>query len=366
MHKVLVLGGYGFFGNRIAAALARNPRIDVLIAGRDADKAAAAARALGLPAASGKACDANDPALARRLAELRIGTVIHTAGPFQRQHYTVARAAIEAGCNYIDLADGRDFVCGIATLDEPARRRGVRVISGASSVPALSSAVVDRYRTQFARLDVIRLGIGTGARVPGVATVQSVFGYCGKPFTHWENGAWATTHGWHGLHRHRFPPPVGVRWMSHCDAPDLQLFPHRYPSVRTVSFHAGFANGLGHLTVWCLAGLVRLGVLPTITPFASSLNRVSRWMEPLLSDAGGMYVQLEGQGRDERPLRLTWNLLARRNHGPQIPCGAAIALAGKLASGCDVPAGAMPCMGLLTVKEYLEPLRELDVQEIVE
>jgi saccharopine dehydrogenase-like NADP-dependent oxidoreductase len=310
--------------------------------------------------------DANGPGLAARLRALRVDTLIHTAGPFQQQQYAVAEAAIDAGCHYIDLADGRKFVAGIGSLDGLARERGVTVISGASSVPALSCAVVDRYLPQFERLDSIRLGIGSGARAPGLAAVQGIFGYCGKPFQCWENGAWTTGYGWLDLRRHHFPQPVGSRLLGRCDIPDLELFPLRYPSVRNVSFHAGFANDLGHLIVWALAGLVKAGVLASAAPFAVPLNRLSRRIEPFVSDKGGMFVALEGVGHDGKSLRIAWNILAARNHGPHIPCGAAIALARKLATGVRLSAGAMPCMGLLTVEEYLEPLRGLDIREVVE
>lgn len=366
MHTVLVLGGYGFFGNRIGTALAGHPAVRLLVAGRDADRAAAVAHALGLPPDQAIAMDANGAGLAAHLRALRVNTLIHTAGPFQQQRYAVAEAAIDAGCHYIDLADGREFVAGIGSLDGLARQRGVTVISGASSVPALSCAVVDRYLPQFERLDSIRLGIGSGARAPGLAAVQGIFGYCGKPFECWENGAWATMYGWMDLRRHRFPQPVGSRLMGRCAIPDLELFPRRYPSVRDVSFHAGFANDLGHLVVWALAGLVRARVLPSAAPFAVPLNRLSRRIERFVSDKGGMFVALEGIGRDRKPLRITWNILATSNHGPHIPCGAAIALARKLADGVPLPSGAMPCMGLLTVEEYLEPLRGLDIREVVE
>jgi len=116
--------------------------------------------------------DANDPGLAARLRELAVNTLIHTAGPFQAQKYTVAKAAIEAGCHYIDLADAREFVSGIESLDSAARERGVTVVSGASSVPALSSAVIDRYLPRFKRLDSIEFGISSGGRAPGLATVR--------------------------------------------------------------------------------------------------------------------------------------------------------------------------------------------------
>jgi len=55
--------------------------------------------------------------------------------------------------------------------------------------------------------------------------------------------------------------------------------------------------------------------------------------------------------------------VARENHGPNIPCAAAIALANKMAAGGKVPAGAMPCMGLLSVEELMTPLKGLSIRE---
>lgn len=297
---------------------------------------------------------------------MQVGTVVHTAGPFQSQEYTVARAAIEAGCHYIDLADGRQFVAGIGSLDAAAKDRGLTVTSGASSVPALSSAVVDRYLSEFERLDSIRIGISSGARAPGLATVRGVFSYAGKPIRTLREGSWTTAFGWLGLERHQFPSPLGRRWLGTCDVPDLDVLPERYPTAKTVTFQAGFASDAGHLLVWTLAGLVRIGLLPSMTPLASPLNRVSRWIEPIVSDKGGMFVSLEGEGREGQPHRVSWNLIAEQNHGPFIPCGASIVLATKIAEGVKLPPGAMPCMGLLTVAEYLGALRGLDVKEAVE
>ena len=363
--NVLVLGGYGFFGSRIARSLAEDSRIRLSLAGRDRRRAEDAARELGLDPTQAVCVDAHGASLSSELRQRGIDVVIHTAGPFQGQDYDVARAAIAAGCHYIDLADGRSFVSGIGTLDSAARDRGVSVVSGASSVPCLSSAVVDRYAPRFRELTAIRIGIGSGARAPGLATVRGIFGYLGKPFTRFERGQWVVTHGWMDLERHRFPAPLGSRWLGSCDVPDLELFPRRYPTVRTVTFHAGFASDVGHLAVWTLAAAVRAGLLRSGAGFARPLNGLSRLLEPLVSGKGGMFVTLEGVGRDGAALALTWNLLAAQNHGPQIPCAAATALVRKRASGERLPVGAMPCVGLLSVEEYLEPLRDLDVREVV-
>jgi saccharopine dehydrogenase-like NADP-dependent oxidoreductase len=363
-HTILVLGGYGFFGTRICEALAANHSIHLIIGGRNLDKADALISRLGLSPAQAQCIDANAPDLAARLTALEIDTVIHTAGPFQGQNYAVARAAIEAGANYIDLADGRDFVAGIAHLDAEARTRGVLVTSGASSLPALSSAVVDRYLPRFQKLDSVAHGIASGARAPGLATMRGVFGYCGKPFTRLRDGQGETVYGWLDLQRHRYPAPVGPRLLGSCDVPDLVLFPQRYPGLQSVRFHAGFASMPGHLFVWAASQLVRLGLMRSLVPLVPALHAISGWLERFVSDKGAMFVAMDGMGTNGKPLRLEWNLVAAQNHGPYIPCGAAIALATKLARGDALPKGAMPCMGLLTVDDYLGALPGLDIREI--
>src|SRR5437762_1612176 len=181
MHTVLVLGGYGFFGSRIASSLVSDPSIRLLVGGRRIDRAVALCESLGLGAEHAIEIDARAPGLDSQLSRHRVDTLIHTAGPFQAQDYAVPRAAIAARCNYVDLADGRDFVVGIGALNDSAVAANVAVVSGASSVPALSSAVVDRDLHRFSRLDAIRIGISSGGRAPGIATVKGIFGYCGKP-----------------------------------------------------------------------------------------------------------------------------------------------------------------------------------------
>jgi saccharopine dehydrogenase-like NADP-dependent oxidoreductase len=360
---VLILGAYGFFGTRICAALAKNPRVRLILAGRDLAKATAAAYQVGLSADRACAMDATSPELALQLRKLGVTTLVHTAGPFQDQGYEVAQAAIRAGCHYLDLADGRAFVSGITRLDAEAQRAGVSIVSGVSSFPALSCAVIDKYRGEFKRLDAIRIGLTSGAVIPGLATVRAVLGYCGKRFRTLENGAWIDVHGWLDTREHDFSKSIGVRRISRCDVPDLDLLPKRFAGVKTVSFHAGFASNTAHQLIERLAMLVKERRLKSALPFARALYTLGRWMQPVFSDRGAMFVKLEGLHENGAPYVLIWNLVARENHGPNIPCAASIALVNKIAAGGKLPAGAMPCMGLLTVEEILAPLKGLSIRE---
>ncbi len=347
--RVLVLGGYGHFGGRIGRALADEATL--IVSGRDAAKARAAAQSLG-PLHEGIALDYTATDLAARIRALRADAVIHTCGPFQGQSYHVARACIEAGAHYVDLADGRAFVAGIGELDAEARGRGVLVVSGASTLPGLSSAVIDEHREHFSQLDTIDISIAPGQKTPrGVATLEAVLSYCGKPFEVWERSRWQSVHGWQDVHYFRYPV-FGARWLARCDVPDLQLFPRRYAGVQRVRFDAGLELAFAQWAFWLLAGAVRAGLISEASRYARLLQTWGRHFDWMGGDTGGMHVGLAGVDADGRTARIDWHLLARRGHGPEIPCLPAIVLARKLAAGTLAARGAMPCMGMMTLADF--------------
>jgi hypothetical protein len=347
--KVVVLGGYGNFGARICRQLARDAAIELLVAGRSESRARELASALD---ARALALDASTPSLAGELRRLGAQLVIHTAGPFQGQDYDVARACAQAACHYIDLADGRRFVCDFAReLDAGFRSVHRTAIAGASTVPALSSAVVDSARLRLGRVEAIDICIAPAQQAPrGVATMAGVLSYCGAPIRVWHEGRWQTMHGWADPQHVAFAR-LRPRRGALCDIPDLELFPARYAGVRHVMFRAALEVGMTQSAFAVLAGFKRRGWLERPEALASLLHRSGRLVDWLGTPDGGMVVRL--QGRDDHGAhRLSWHVTAPGHHGPEIPCMAAILLARKLARGHAVPHGAMPCMGLLTLDEF--------------
>ena len=355
----MVLGGYGYFGAAIAKTLAGSSEFEVVVAGRDEVRAAAVARPLG---ASHARVDATDPALAETLRERAPRLVINTVGPFQRRDHGVARAAIAAGSHYVDLADSRQFVRAVTELDAEARARGVLVVSGASSVPALAAAVVDRYLPDFGALLSIDHGISSSSRVPGAATLAAVLGYCGRPFTRLDDGAWSTTHGGQAMRAHRFANPPMTRWIGDCDVPDLALFPARYPTVRSVRFGAGVELGVVQWSFWLLSWLVRAGLVRDAQRLQPLLEKGARAFASLGSGRSAMFVTLRGTDAAGAALERRWELRASGEEGAMIPCMASVALARKLSRGTVAARGAMPCVGLVTLAEYLEELKSWKVE----
>jgi saccharopine dehydrogenase-like NADP-dependent oxidoreductase len=243
-YRVLVLGGTGVFGTLLCRRLARVPAIGVIVAARDGERAARLAQSL--PAAEAAAVDLHRD-LPAALLRLRPALVIHCAGPFQEQEYAVARACVAERIAYLDLADGRRFVADITALDAEARGAGVAVVSGASSVPAISAAAVRALSADLATLERIAVAILPGNRAPrGAAVVAAILGQAGQRISVREQGRQKIRYGWHDLRRIAVPG-LGRRWASVVDVPDLEVFPARWPGLRTSTFHAGLELSLLHL-----------------------------------------------------------------------------------------------------------------------
>jgi hypothetical protein len=253
-------------------------------------------------------------------------------------------------------------VCGIKALDAEARANDVLIVSGASSLPALSSAVVDALKARFSSIDSIDHGITSGAKPPGQATMTGVLDYAGKPLKQWREGEWRSALGWQGLTRRSYPRPVNARWIANCDVPDLELFPERYWPVRTVRFRAGVGPAASMFGLWLASWLVRAGLVGTLASYVPMLHRAALAYEPFGSKCSAMHVTVRGLDGNGRPAVHTWSLVAEHDHGPFIPCFPAIALARKILRNQLPARGAMPCMGLLSVEEILDVGRGLSLK----
>lgn len=339
MARVVVLGGYGNFGARICRALAEDSEFEVFAAGRSAN------RGLQLNLAS--------PDFAARLRQISPNIVIHCAGPFQNQDYRVARAALAAGAHYIDLADGRDFVARfVETLDKEARAAERLAVSGASTLPALSCAVIDHLARRFRDVEEVKIAIAPGQRAPrGAATMAAVLGYCGRPFKWLSGGTWRDAWGWQELVRLRFAG-FGTRWAAACDVPDLELLPTRYPGLRTVEFRAALEFAVQHFALWLAAGVRRFGVPLPLERWALPLDRLASTMDALGGERAGMLVSLTGTKPDGTRACAEWHLSVDALVGPEIPCLPAILISRKLVRGALVQRGAFACMGLLLHADF--------------
>lgn len=352
--KVVVIGGYGNFGRLICQHLSKMANVELVVCGRDPSKLAQFAEQLQQQNGRTSATwciDVMAPGFATGLAERRVDLVIHTAGPFQEQPYVVARSCIDARVDYCDLADCRAFVSGISVLDASAREAGVFVLSGCSSVPSLSAAIIDAHRQRFQRIDAITHGISSSARMPGLSTVRGVLAYAGRPIKQLKDGRAHEVPGWMDLTLRRLPG-VGWRVLANVDAPDMALFAERF-GARNLRFQAGAGLKLGGIANYVLARLIRAGMIKEPMPWAERLHRWGTRLERFGDGKSAMFIDVSGVDAEGKALSMAAQLTATGDKGPQIPSCAAVALVAKRLAGYRPVAGARACVGEITVAQYL-------------
>jgi saccharopine dehydrogenase-like NADP-dependent oxidoreductase len=358
--NVLIVGGYGTFGSRIIELLENEPRLTITVAGRSIEKASAfcnarsTAKAELVPAAFDR-----DGDIAAQLASLAPDILVDASGPFQtygNEPYRVIEACIDQRVNYLDLADGSDFVAGVHAFDNAAGAADRYVLSGVSSFPVLTAAAVRHLSSGMARVDAIRGGIAPSPYAGvGENVIRAIAGYAGQPVSLTRDGK--TAIGYPFTEQMRFtvaPPgrlPLHNTMFSLVDVPDLRALAELWPGVRSVWMGAGPVPEVLHRALTALSWLVRLGLIPTLSVLAPLMHFATnhlRWGE----HRGGMFVEVEGSDGSGAPLKRSWHLLAEGDDGPLIPSMAVEALVRNALEGRSPPPGARAAVRDLELEDY--------------
>jgi hypothetical protein len=357
--KIIVLGGYGIFGGRLCHLLAGDARIALFVAGRNLRSAQEFCRTLPAGAQCAPLLFDRDGDLPRQLQQLQPDLLIDASGPFQSygaDPYRLVKACLDHGVNYMDFADGSDFVKGIHQFDERAKRKNLFALSGVSSFPVLTAAVVRHLARDLREVNAIRGGIAPSPfAVVGLNVMRAISAYAGKPVNLTRHGRHTTAYALtEGMRYTVSPPgrlPLNNVYFSLVDVPDLQVLPELWPELHDVWMGAGPVPEMLHRLLNALAWLVRLRLLPSLKPFAwlfLHAQAILRWGE----HRGGMFVEIDGVGQDDECVTRSWHLLAEGDDGPFIPCLALEALVQRTLDGKIPAAGARPASKDLELDDY--------------
>lgn len=108
MLRILIVGGYGVFGGRLAQLLADEARFTLIIAGRSAARARSFCDGLRAAATLIAARVDRDGDLDAQIEQIAPDIIVDASGPFQGygdEPYRLVEAALARGVSYLDLAD---------------------------------------------------------------------------------------------------------------------------------------------------------------------------------------------------------------------------------------------------------------------
>lgn len=129
--KIAVYGAGGYTG-RLAAAEVLRTGAELVLAGRGGERLQTTADGIGLTAPDIRTAGIDDPAGLEKAFSGCDG-VVNCAGPFTLYGEPVVRAAIAAGCHYVDTTAEQLYIHKIfTTCDVEAKKAGVTVIPSMS------------------------------------------------------------------------------------------------------------------------------------------------------------------------------------------------------------------------------------------
>ncbi len=358
--RILTLGGYGVFGGRLVELLADLESVELLIAGRSQARADTfCANFTGPATVQPLAMDRSE--LKDRIAALNLDLVVDASGPFQDYgdaQYDIIRSCIVAGVNYMDLADSADFVFGVDQFDAQAREAGVYVLSGVSSFPVLTAAVL-REMAKSMEIQTVTGGIAPSPYAGiGLNVMRAVLGYAGGPMKLTRDGRETIAMGLTESKRFTIAvpgkTPLRNKHFSLIDVPDLQVLPQEYPSITDIWMGAGSTPEVLHKALNVLAKARAALKLPPLTALAPLFHKVLNLMR-FGEHRGGMFVQVIGRNHNTNaPTARSWHLLAEGDDGPYIPSMAIEAVIRKHIDGTRPAIGARAATSTLSLTVFQE------------
>jgi lysine 6-dehydrogenase len=162
--------------------------------------------------------------------------VINCAGPFYKTAVPVAKAAVEARVNYIDICDdyeGTEILFN-SEIDETAREAGITVLTGMGSDPGTNNVLVKWYADRLDRVDEIYLyWVVAIAELAGAAWDHSLHMTLGE-IPQYINGELVHVEGGTGVAAEEFLEPLGTCHVRYVGHPQPLTIPKYIQGVKNV------------------------------------------------------------------------------------------------------------------------------------
>jgi len=335
--KVLIIGGYGTFGMRMARRLSGEQGLEIVLAGRSLAKAKAACALL-----SGAAIF-TPLRLDRNVMDLdfKPDLIVDASGPFQAYgRQTVVEYCLEHRIDYADISDDGAFVAAISTREMDAEKAGISLISGLSTCPVLSAIGLREIEARIGPATDVTIGVAPSPKAElGRNVVGAVASYAGrKTVPVFRDGKTMTVAGLTETRRETVCVPGDVPLprlpFSVADAPDAQSLPQNFLGLQNIWTGAGTRPVWLHKILVGMSHLVNWKFCPPLTPFAGLFHRV-RGLFPFGEHRGGLFVRASNAANSA-----SWHIVAEGDDGPNIPALPVVALIRKRLRCEKVPAGA--------------------------
>ncbi len=234
--RALVLGGAGGMGQGVARDLIKQQQVtDVVLGDLYPDPERLAPKLRDNEKVNLIKMDVNDhDGMVHKFKDVDV--VINCAGPFYKTAVPVAKAAVEAKVNYIDICDdyeGTDILFN-SEIDTMARKAGITVLTGMGSDPGTNNVLVKWYADRLDSVDDIYLyWVVSIAELAGAAWDHSLHMTLGK-IPQYLNGELVHVEGGTEVVAEEFLEPLGTCHVRYVGHPQPLTIPKYIKGVKNV------------------------------------------------------------------------------------------------------------------------------------
>jgi saccharopine dehydrogenase (NAD+, L-lysine forming) len=212
--QILIVGGYGEVGRRLAAQLERTEPGRVIVAGRNPERAGER---------PSRKIDVADPGSIDQALE-NIAVVVACV---RQPEPHLLRAAIRRGIAYTSIAPPWIPWPDTQPLRDEAQRTGARIVLAAGIEPGISSVMVRAAAEKLGAVDSVETGLLLGlGDAYGTDSMGFIFEELTQTYAITVGGREIVAQAFERPRRFRFPPPVGERRTWTMPFRDQLYYPH--------------------------------------------------------------------------------------------------------------------------------------------
>ncbi len=297
--KILLLGGCADMAVPMIKVLKDDLDIkSVLLADLDLEKAERIAAENG-PKFSAIKVDANS--LAEVVSIMKgYDVALCYIGPFYYFEKKLAHCAIDAGINYISIADDYDAYLDVITLDEEAKIKNVKILTGFGNSPGLTQILARKGYNDLENAYKINVNWTAGSdEAAGVSNLIHLFHiFNGTTLQTFEGKEIAVKTGT-GKKYVEFPEPIGKNPVYYTGHAESVSIPRNLPGLKEVTLHGGVKPPY---IVGLLKFLSTLGLFKTHkrrTALAKFFYKIEGWFASEGLDKSVGRIDIYGKTKDK-------------------------------------------------------------------
>ena len=301
--SIIILGGYGSTGRLIAQLLLQETAVEVVLAGRNRDKAQAEAERLNKnypgERVRGAYADAADPESLRALfAEAGLVVVASSTVEYTAN---VAGAALDAGIDYLDVLYSTQKIAVLQGMAAGIEAAGCCFITDGGFHPGLPAALIRYVAGEFDRLTSALVGSVIKADWAALDLVPETMAEFVAEFMDFQglvyrDGEWrkAGTMAMINPRRMEFGEPFGRQYGLPMFLEEMRAIPELYPEIEETAF---FVGGLNWFVDWFLSPIIMLGLKISPDKSPRPLGKLMYWgLRTFSRPPYGTLLKVEARG----------------------------------------------------------------------